>query len=189
MTAGIIFLNGPSSSGKTSLAQALQNRLAEPYLLIGLDTCFSTVPHRWAGGPKGEHSQDGIHYVEFPPTADGTHRRGIGYGAAGWRMLTGFQAAICELARRGNNVIVDEMLLDEALRDHWLELLADFEPLFVGLDCDLPELERRELARGNTPGLARWSAERVHSGLRYDHRLDSTHATPDQLAEKILGPK
>ena len=34
----IIFLNGASSSGKTSIARALQRRLAEPYLLVGPDT-------------------------------------------------------------------------------------------------------------------------------------------------------
>ena len=33
----IIYLNGPSSSGKTTLAKALQESLEEPYLHIGID--------------------------------------------------------------------------------------------------------------------------------------------------------
>ena len=33
----VIFLNGPSSSGKSSIARALQRLLAEPYLHVGVD--------------------------------------------------------------------------------------------------------------------------------------------------------
>ena len=51
--AAIIFLNGASSAGKTSLGKALQDVLNEPYVLLGLDTFFHTVPARWAGGPPG----------------------------------------------------------------------------------------------------------------------------------------
>ena len=34
----IIFLNGVSSSGKTTLAKALQERLVEPFFLLNMDT-------------------------------------------------------------------------------------------------------------------------------------------------------
>ncbi|GAA1551717.1 hypothetical protein GCM10009789_01840 [Kribbella sancticallisti] len=44
MTPSVIFLNGPSSAGKTTLGKALQDTLDEPYLLMGLDTCFAMVP-------------------------------------------------------------------------------------------------------------------------------------------------
>lgn len=53
--AHVIFLNGASCAGKTSLGKALQEVLDEPYLLLGLDTCFSMVPDRWAGGPRGPY--------------------------------------------------------------------------------------------------------------------------------------
>ena len=33
----IIYLNGPSSSGKTTLAKALQHAFEEPFLHIGID--------------------------------------------------------------------------------------------------------------------------------------------------------
>ena len=106
----IIFLNGASSAGKTSLGKALQDVLTEPYLLLGLDTFFHAVPARWAGGPPGSYSQLGFHYVDLPPE-DGHPVRGIGYGPVGWQILVGFHRATAELIRSGNLVVIDEMLL------------------------------------------------------------------------------
>ncbi|GAA1697792.1 chloramphenicol phosphotransferase CPT family protein [Fodinicola feengrottensis] len=181
----IVFLNGPSSAGKTSLGRALQNQLDEPYLLLGLDTCFAMVPEKWAGGPVGPYRHLGIHYQDLPDQ-DGCSVRGIGYGEAGWTMLSGFHLAVAALVEAGNNVIVDEMLLDGRVRDHWLGVLAPMRTLFVRVDCALPELERRERLRGNPPGLSRWSYERVHDGMRYDATIDTTHQLPTEAATGLL---
>jgi chloramphenicol 3-O phosphotransferase len=78
------------------------------------------------------------------------------------------------------------MLPSAAVRDHWLGVLAPFAPLLVGVYCDRDELERRERQRGNRPGLARWSAGRVHAGITYDLTIDSTSETPVQCARRIL---
>lgn len=53
VTGRVIFVLGTSSDGKTSTAGALQELLAGPYLLLGLDDVFRMVPERWgsAGGP------------------------------------------------------------------------------------------------------------------------------------------
>lgn len=48
----VIFLNGPSSSGKTSIAKALQYLLPEPYMLLGIDKMISMMPehlNNWQG--------------------------------------------------------------------------------------------------------------------------------------------
>ena len=38
MTMGkVIFLNGPSSTGKTTIARLLQEKLPEPYMHVGID--------------------------------------------------------------------------------------------------------------------------------------------------------
>ncbi|WP_426513403.1 phosphotransferase-like protein [Dactylosporangium sp. McL0621] len=49
----IVFLNGASSAGKTSIGTALQELAEEPFMLLGLDTCFAAVPPRWGGGRGG----------------------------------------------------------------------------------------------------------------------------------------
>ena len=63
--AQVIVLNGASSAGKTTLGRALQERLAEPFMLLGLDTCFQMAPDRWAGGPEGEFRHDGFAYLDY----------------------------------------------------------------------------------------------------------------------------
>jgi chloramphenicol 3-O phosphotransferase len=181
----VIFLNGASSAGKTSLGKALQDVLDAPYLLIGLDTCFHTVPARWAGGPRGPYRHLGFEYLELPPE-DGHPVLGIGYGPVGWRIMVGFHRAIAELVRSGNPVIVDEMLLDERVRDHWFAILSAFESFRVGVFCSLDELERRESQRVHRPGLARWSAQRVHAGVQYDMIVDTTSKDPMSCAREIL---
>lgn len=42
----LIFLNRPSSSGKTQIAKCLQNQLAEYYLYFGIDTLMSMMPEK-----------------------------------------------------------------------------------------------------------------------------------------------
>jgi chloramphenicol 3-O phosphotransferase len=180
----VLFLNGASSAGKTSIGKALQDVLSEPYLLLGLDTCFGMVPARWAGGPPGEFSQHGFAYADLPPE-DGHPVLGIEYGDIGWRIMSGFHRGVAEIVRAGNPVIIDEMLLDEKVRDDWLDVLADLRPLLVGVYCSMAELERRERGRTSRPGLSRWSARQAHLGMSYDLVLDTTQATPQASAELI----
>lgn len=50
----IIYINGPSSSGKTTLAQLLQQELDPPFLHIGIDRVIGMMPDKlndWEGGP------------------------------------------------------------------------------------------------------------------------------------------
>ncbi|GLZ82073.1 hypothetical protein Afil01_68800 [Actinorhabdospora filicis] len=177
----VIFLNGASSAGKTTLAKALQDRLPEPYLHLGLDTVFGSVPDKW--GSTGEFSADGFAYTPVP---DGLS---ITYGDAGERILRGFHRAVAALVATGVGVIVDEVLLDGRARDDWREVLAPFGPLYVGVHCDLDELERREKERysARVHGLARWSALHAHEGMAYDLTVDTTSVPAAELAALITG--
>ena len=40
----IIILNGPSSSGKTSIARSIQRLSDEPWLTLGIDTFIHMTP-------------------------------------------------------------------------------------------------------------------------------------------------
>jgi chloramphenicol 3-O phosphotransferase len=77
------------------------------------------------------------------------------------------------------------MLLDGAVREDWLEVLAPWHPLLVGVFCTDDELARREQSRGHRPGLARWSARRAHDGMRYDLTVDTTSTGPEEAAAEI----
>jgi len=39
----VIFLNGTSSSGKTTIAKALQSKLEEPFMIVSLDTYLNQL--------------------------------------------------------------------------------------------------------------------------------------------------
>lgn len=48
----IIYLNGASSSGKTTIAKALQNAFEEPFLHVGIDKIIGWMPEKvndWTG--------------------------------------------------------------------------------------------------------------------------------------------
>jgi chloramphenicol 3-O phosphotransferase len=180
----VVFINGASSAGKTSIGRALQDLTEEPFMLLGLDTCFAMVPPRWAGGPEGPMRHLGFAY-ETMPADEGHPMIKITYGEVGLRMMTGFHRGATELVRAGNSIIIDEMLLDRRVRDDWLEVLTPWQPLLVGVFCTDDELARRETTRGNRPGLARWSARQAHNGMRYDITIDTTHASADTAAAEI----
>src|SRR5688572_17398521 len=111
--AHIIYLNGTSSAGKSSLARALQSRLPVPYLRLGLDHINDAFRARSiAVQPFGQ---------ETPPLArqgmvllhemqEGGLRLDTLIGPAGRRFITGFRHAIRAFALSGNNVIVDDVL-------------------------------------------------------------------------------
>lgn len=177
----VIFLNGASSAGKTSLGKALQEVLPEPYLLVGLDTCFGMVPEKW--GSASVHSADGFDYAPVP---DGLS---LVYGPAGERILRGFRRAVVAMVESGLRVIVDEVLLDGRVRDDWLELLEPYEPLYVSVRCEVEELERREKERysARIHGLARWSARQAHEGMTYEATVDTTSVPAVDLAAHLAG--
>ena len=165
MPAGkIILLNGASSSGKSSLALALQRQLDEPFWHWSIDHLLAArvLPHERIA--SGEFAWTSLRPAFF----DGFHR------------------SIPALAAAGNNLIVEHIVETQAWMDHLVEQLAPFDVFFVGVHCPLPELARRERERGDRrPGSALEDAATTHSFGEYDHAVDTT--TPaDELAEGLL---
>jgi chloramphenicol 3-O phosphotransferase len=93
--------------------------------------------------------------------------------------------AVAALAREGNNLIVDEVLLEDEMSEY-AALLAEFRLHTVGVFAPLDLIEARERHRGDRPiGLARWQYDRVHRGKRYDLELDAGKATAVECARVI----
>ena len=134
----IIFLNGCTSAGKSGIARALQNQLAEPWLLTGIDDAFQMIPERYHGHPDGFY---------FDRTDKNLVR--LNFGEFGMATLLAHQRAAVAIARGGVNLILDEVVLNAELRAGWRENLQDLVVFRVGVHCQLEELERREVARGD----------------------------------------
>ncbi|SMX28717.1 Chloramphenicol 3-O phosphotransferase [Pelagimonas phthalicica] len=147
----IIFLHGASSSGKSTLARALQAHLPEPYWHLSID-------HLRDGGtlPVARfHSQD----LDWK-----THRA---------KVFDGFHRSIAAVASAGNNVILEHILDTPGWLEHLRDLLAGQKVLFVGVHCQLEALKRREKVRGDRKvGSAEQDFHNTHKGLRYDLEVD-----------------
>ncbi|MGZ2748703.1 chloramphenicol phosphotransferase CPT family protein [Burkholderia stagnalis] len=176
--AQIILLNGVGSSGKTSLARALQTMLEGAFLHVQMDTFLAMLPDRYLNDPDG--------FTFASSIEDGTDVVSIRSGPVAQRAMLGMRHAIVALASQGNNLIVDEVLIGDE-KAEYARLLAPFQVTMVGVHCPLNILEERERQRGDRLiGLARWQYGKVHAGLGYDITVDSSTATPEECARRVV---
>ncbi|HSG18574.1 MAG TPA: AAA family ATPase [Anaerolineae bacterium] len=160
----IILINGASSAGKSTLAQALWEKLDEPFLYYSFDH------FRAAEVLPMERIRDKeLDWLAMRPA-----------------FFEGFHRSLAAFASAGNNLLVEHIVETEAWMDRLLDLLAPFEVFFIGVHCPLAELERREAERGDRRiGEARADYTAVHNHCQYDLELDSTEPA-DRLANLAL---
>ena len=102
------------------------------------------------------------------------------------RAMRGMRHAIAAMAAQGNNLVVDEVVIGRDKEREYRDLLSQFDVRWVGLFAPLDVLEARERVRGDRAiGLARWQYDRVHCGIIYDLKIDTTATTPLANAQKI----
>src|SRR5688500_8094642 len=113
----IVFLNGTSSAGKTSIARALQNIMPAPMLRTGLDHFCAGLPDSLfvSADVGGEHSAEVDGWQEV--YRDGALAELPRIGPVGRRLMAGMYQSIAAVALAGNDVIMDDMIFDrEVLR-------------------------------------------------------------------------
>lgn len=182
----IIFLNGTSSAGKTSLSHALQEILSEPYIHVALDQFRDGLPDKYRGlnAPPNTPGHLGLNVVpitdaEKPFTA-------IKFGTAGVQMLRGMRRAMAAMVESGNNIIVDDILLEPEFLDDYVEVFAPFDVIFVGVRCPLGVINAREVARpGRFPGTAYGHFTSCHAHASYDLEVDTSELSPAQCAQLV----
>ncbi|MCX4821334.1 chloramphenicol phosphotransferase CPT family protein [Streptomyces sp. NBC_01142] len=156
----IIFLNGTSSSGKSSIAKELLQVLDEPYFHMPVDAFHAMRSQR-------EAAPDELRDVLR-------------------RTWMGFHRAVAGMAAAGNNVVVDHVLSEQWRLLDCLGLFAARDVVLVGVRCSLLEVERRERERGDRPvGLAARQLEQVHAHGLYDIECDTTTADAVDCAQQI----
>ena len=156
----VIVLNGTSSSGKTSLAAALQETLEAIYMRVSMDAFWEAFPQK-----------------AFAPEV---------LAQTGPRGIAGFFRCITALADADNKVIVDIVLAEKKWAEEFVHLLQPYHPFYVGVHCPLEELERREQARGDREmGLARQQVNLAHLHVAYDMEVNTLAGNPEQCAEEI----
>ena len=175
--ATIILLNGVGSVGKSSIARALQAITAVPFLRVEMDAFIDMMPERYWDHP------DGLTFETIQQ--DGHPSVVIRSGPMAERTFRGMRHAMAAMAREGNNLIIDDVMIEDELTEY-RTLLADFTLRVVGVFAPLDVLEERERARPDRmAGLARWQFDRVHRGKSYDLELDTSRQSAPACAEAI----
>ena len=185
-TGSVIVLSGPSSSGKTTLATALQRRFAadgECWFVYAMDDFFAKVPFDWvtAGKHVGVHADEGV-VLEH---VDGEFRMRM--GPIGRAVLVAWRGAVGSAARAGLNVIADEVTLTEDEWQGWQAELDGLDTHWVRVQIALDVLEARETDRGNRmSGHARAQYEDSYRYSTYDAEVDTGTLDPEAAAAAVL---
>ncbi len=181
----IIYLNGPSSAGKTTLSRTLQERLPAPYLYLSSDTLIELMPAK-VNDWSGERSAIGYSFQKVLDAGGQTTYRVV-TGEYGAKMFPAFRAMALALARSGLKLIIDDIAFGEEPANQWRECLRDFATLWVGVTASAETLAARETARGDRLiGSARDQRARVHRGVTYDLFIDTGALSIDEATERIV---
>lgn len=172
-TSTIIFLNGVSSSGKTTVARALQAALPGFYLHLSIDRFMDMLPERITSAEV--QAEQPLTPPEIQALTEMIPR-----------VVTGMHHCIVALAANGLNLIVDHVLQDPAWTSECAQLLERHRVLLVGVHCPLAELERREQQRDRESGTAKRQLQTVHAHGVYDVEVDTSTLSSDQCARRII---
>ncbi len=160
----IIIINGPSSSGKTTLALATQKQLPIPFIRFSFDLFLDNQSLPIEQMRSGKFSWDAMRSSVF----------------------SGLHQCLPALAKTGNNLICDHIIEDKDFLHDLLRAVSGLDVFFVGLHCSLAELERREIQRGNRgSGDAQRDLEIVHQFTIYDLELDSENPLDENVTRLV----
>ncbi|MEA4811816.1 MAG: adenylyl-sulfate kinase [Anaerolineaceae bacterium] len=162
----IIFLNGVSSAGKSSLAKAIQEASErEMYHLAG-DTILHMLNEKlYESGSLAEivaRLRDGL-------------------------LL--FVLSVKLFSDHGKDLVMDTVCVDDGLNhlNQIIDTLKGYPVMMVQVDCSPEALDRREAERGDRQrGQARGQLAMQHPSLAYDLRLDSSKESCQECARKVL---
>ena len=156
----IIILNGVSSSGKTTLAKAIQNAFDELYVRLSIDDFVSMMPVKMVENELGN---------------------------AFYTSQTILLQTIKTLSDAGTNVVVDNIMLTyfETLKQY-VECLHDYPVVLVKVVCPIQELRRRENERGDrTAGQGEQQINDLEPQDCYEISLDTFANTIEECVNLI----
>ena len=174
-----MILNGAPRSGKSSIAAAIQERLAGTWMNLGVDVARASTP---------ASLQPGIGLRPGEPQHPAAAAMPLLYAA--------LLESVAAHARLGLNVVVDVGLYDPAIRRDLTARLDGLPVLRVGVRCPVETIMQRRRASDPATYVAagagedvpepvlRWQAA-VHEGWEYDLELDTSVLSPEACAAAI----
>ncbi|WP_133650433.1 chloramphenicol phosphotransferase CPT family protein [Paraburkholderia flava] len=158
----IVVLNGPSSTGKSTLSKYLCENLVEHHLHIELDAFRNMEPANYWDVEK--------QVIQVRVAA----------------LCRAINATAATFSRHGQAVIVDHVLSSDAWH-YMLEDLIGLPVFIVGVFCSLEILIARELTRGDRKiGTAKSQFDSIHANRHYDHVVDTSSSSASDCAQLVL---
>lgn len=164
----LIYLNGTSSSGKTSIALELQKLIPTPVFYFSIDTLLHSLA-----------SSD----------VDAIMGKSLARSTMDWAAIfSGYFSCVATLIKTENQVIADCPVYSQKLADTFSQHLLPLSPrVVVKIECPLEVLEEREKTRGDRAfGVAQGQFKGIHQYLNYDLQIHSHRMTPAESALKIF---
>ena len=166
----IIFLNGTSSSGKSTLAREIQRQAEIPFWHVASDQFVEA-------GMLPKRVNDG---GEF----DWTINRP--------KFINAFHSCVKSILTTGNNIILDHIIESQYWFKELQQELATFDMFYVGVHCPLAVIEEREKQRSDRRignrylGEAEYHLKHVHTYSAYDYEIDTGLGGIEENASKVL---
>jgi len=144
----IIILNGTSSSGKSTIAQALQHQLSDGWLYFSMDGYLSMLgPKFWGLSPDNPEVCLPNEICYAKKHNDETYE--IITGKLCSELYATIPDVLKLMANRGFNIIVDTFIATNEEFVSYKEKLEKYNPLFVYLHAPEHIIYDREKARGD----------------------------------------
>lgn len=181
----IIYLNGTSSAGKSTLTAALQDALPEPYLRFSIDQLMDCMPRK-TNNWHGTGSAPGF-FIQKSLGPDGNPLTQVCTGPFGKKINQTLKDIVLLFASQNYNLIIEDVSCETIPFHEWKCALKDYDVLYVGITTPLEIIEQREKQRGDRElGTARTQYMRVHQGATYDLEIDTYHQTTGENVKRIL---
>lgn len=174
----VIFLNGTSSAGKTSLVEPLQALMETPFLHVGIDHFLFMLPSRYR--MDGGEAHLGYHFKREGEEAT------ISKGIFAHKISHAMRQSMHNLLSLHFNLIIDEVLFSMDDFYAYLHILKSCRVYFIAIKPPVAVVVEREKQRGNRfLGLARGLYNEVYRDKLFDLEIDSSRGTAMEIAQEI----
>ncbi len=159
----IIFLNGVTSSGKTSIVDALQSRRDHFFYVVANDLFQETVGEMYLRENYWKYLSDALIMMYYTARTFSDH---------------------------GKDILIDGVVFDRPeIAPHYekiREIFAGYPLEMVEVYCPLEICRQRNLARGDRQEMqSAEQAEVMCKNIDYSFRVDTSVLSPDEAADAI----
>ncbi len=163
----LIYLNGTSSSGKTSIAHELQKIVQQPIFYFSIETLLYSLGHDDLNAIMGKQP----------------YRAPLNWEA----IFSGYFSSVSALIQTGNSVIADCPVYQQGLFNIFEKYISSVpRKTIVKVTCPLEVIKMREKDRKDRAiGVAEKQFEEIHKYLSYDLEVDSAKLSSQDSALRI----